>query len=75
MIDPNSDAGEQLKNYVFTSVISADNDEFDLSEKDKQKIIERYAKFKGEPAPDWGYILEPIKDEGVRNSLVDILGD
>ena len=33
---------EELRNYVYASIISADNDEFNLSEDDKQEIIERH---------------------------------
>jgi len=55
----------ELKNLVFVSIISADNDEFGLSEDDKQEIMRRYKTDK-----DWKYILEPIGDEKVRNTLV-----
>ena len=72
MIDPNKDALQQLRNYIFASIISADNDEFELTEKQKQDIISRYGKFKGESNPNWEYIFEPIPDEGTRIALVDL---
>jgi hypothetical protein len=56
---------EEMKNFLFVSIISADNDEFGLSEDDKQEIMRRYKIDK-----DWKYILEPIEDEKVRNTLV-----
>lgn len=48
----------QLKNLVYVSIISADNDEFGLSEDDKQEIMKRHKE-----SDNWGYILEPIKNE------------
>lgn len=57
---------EQLKNYIYVSIISADNDEFGLSEEDKQEIIERH-----KLGSTWEYILEPIKDEKQRKLLID----
>jgi len=33
---------DELRNLVFASIISADNDEFGLSEDDKQEIIQRH---------------------------------
>lgn len=56
---------EEMKNFLFVSIISADNDEFGLSEDDKQEIMRRYKIDK-----DWKYILEPIEDEKVRNTLI-----
>lgn len=57
---------EQLKNYVYVCIISADNDEFGLTEDEKQTIIERHSM-----NMDWEYTLEPIKDETVRKGLVE----
>ena len=57
---------EELKNLVFVSVISADNDEFGLSEEDKQEIIYRH-----KLGSSWDYILEPIKDEKKRKQLIE----
>ena len=59
-------ATEELRNYVYASIISADNDEFGLSEDDKQEIIQRRRL-----GSSWEYILEPIKDEKIRKSLID----
>lgn len=57
---------EELRNYVYASIISADNDEFNLSEDDKQEIIERH-----KLGSTWEYTLEPIKDEKQRKLLID----
>lgn len=56
----------ELKNYVYVSIISADNDEFGLTEDEKQEIMHRY-KMK----MSWDSILEPIKDDRQREMLVD----
>lgn len=56
---------DELKNYMYVCIISADNDEFNLSEDDKQEIIRRK-----KLSDDWGFILEPIKDEKQRDALV-----
>lgn len=60
---------EELRNYIYVSIISADNDE--LSEDEKQQILNRYKVNPG----DWAYILEPIKDERQRQSLIEILNE
>lgn len=57
---------ELLKNLTYVSIISADNDEFGLSEDDKQEIIYRH-----KLGSSWDYILEPIKDEKQRKILID----
>lgn len=57
---------DQLKNYIYTCIISADNDEFDLSEEDKQEIIQRH-----KLGSTWEYTLEPIKDEKKRKTLIN----
>ena len=51
----------QLRNLIFVSIISADNDEFDLTEDQKQDIIQRHRM-----NMSWESILEPIPDEGKR---------
>jgi hypothetical protein len=56
----------ELKNFVYISIISADNDEFGLTEDDKQEIIRRY-----DLEESWDNILEPIKDEKQREMLID----
>lgn len=56
--------------YVYTCIISADNDEYGLSEEDKQEIMRRY-----ELGTSWDYTLEPIKDEKMRKRLVEFLGN
>ena len=60
----------QLKNLVYVSIISADNDEFGLSEDDKQEIMKRYKE-----SDNWGYILEPIKNEEQRKLLIDVFDE
>ena len=57
---------EMLKNLTYVSIISADNDEFGLSEDDKQEIIYRH-----KLGSSWNYILEPIKDEKQRKTLIE----
>ena len=59
-------AKEELRNYIYASIISADNDEFGLSEDDKQEIIQRRRL-----GSTWDYILEPIKDEKKRKRLIE----
>ena len=61
---------EQLKNLTYVSIISADNDEFGLSEDDKQEIIYRH-----KLGSSWDYILEPIKDENKRKQLIEFFED
>lgn len=58
---------DELRNLVFVSVISADNDEFGLSEDDKQEIIQRH-----KLNMDWDYVFEPIADEKKRRMLVEL---
>lgn len=57
---------DEFKNFVYVSIISADNDEFGLSEDDKQEIIQRY-----KLGSTWEYTLEPIKDKKQRQTLID----
>lgn len=57
---------DELRNLVFVSVISADNDEFGLSEDNKQEILRRH-----KMNMSWESILEPIPDEGKRKMLVE----
>ena len=58
---------EELRNLVFVSVISADNDEFGLSEEDKQEIMRRSKLDLG-----WDYVFEPIEDEKKRRMLIEL---
>lgn len=59
-----------LQRYVFVSIISADNDEFGLSEEDKQEIIQRH-----KLGSTWEYTLEPIKDKKKREMLIEFLDE
>lgn len=61
---------DELKNLVYVSIISADNNEFDLSEDDKQEIITRY-----KLGSTWEYTLEPIKDQKKRRILIDFFNE
>ena len=56
---------DELRNLTYVSIISADNDEFGLSEDDKQEII-----FRHKLGSSWDYILEPIKDKKKREALI-----
>lgn len=51
---------DQLRNFVYVSLISADNTE--LTEEVKQELIQRT---KDKPG-DWEYILEPLGDKGKK---------
>lgn len=61
---------EELKTLVYVSIISADNDEFGLSEDDKQEIISRH-----DLGSTWKYTLEPIKDVKIRKHLIEFFED
>lgn len=63
-------SNKELKIFLFTSIISADNDE--LSEEVKQEILSRSEDLNFENA-NWKYILEPIEDEVYRNKMIDLL--
>lgn len=56
-----------LQSYIYTCIISADNDEFDLTEDDKQEIITR----KKISNDDWEWIFGPIKDRNKRTALIE----
>ena len=56
----------ELKNFIYVSLISADNDE--LEEDVKQEIMSRYNINSEEQ--DWKYVLEPIRDEKVRDKII-----
>lgn len=53
-----------LQSLVFVSIISADNDEFGLTEDQKQEIISRE-----QESDNWEYILECMPEE-YKNTLV-----
>lgn len=61
---------DELKNLVYVSIISADNDEFGLSEDDKQEIMARH-----KLGSSWEYTLEPIKDQKKRKMLIDFFDE
>lgn len=51
---------EELKNYLYVSIISAENEEF--TEEQKQEVIRRRELTKDDP--DWQFILEPVDETG-----------
>jgi len=51
---------EELKTYLYVSIISADNEEY--TEEQKQEVISRYELTKDDP--DWRFILEPVDETG-----------
>lgn len=53
-----------MQSLAFASIISADNDEFGLTEDQKQEIISRE-----QESDDWEYILECMPEE-YKDSLV-----
>lgn len=57
---------DELRNLIFVSIISADNDELGLTEDQKQEIIQRH-----KMNMSWESILEPIADEEKRKLLID----
>ena len=58
---------EELRCFLFVSIISADNDEY--TEDQKQEVIYRYELEKEQAQPDWEFILEPI---GADNRLLEL---
>ena len=63
-------SNKELKVFLYTSIISADNDE--LSEEVKQEILSRSEDLNFDTA-NWKYILEPIEDEVYRNKMIELL--
>lgn len=61
---------DELRSLVYVSLISADNDEFGLSEDDKQEIIARH-----KLGSSWEYTLEPIKDQKKRKMLIELFNE
>lgn len=52
---------EELRNLIYVNIISADNDEFGLSEEQKQQIMSRYNAEKVKPNKadiNWGFVFE-----------------
>lgn len=58
----------ELKNFIYVSLISADSDE--LEEDVKQEIIARYNR--GSEQQDWRHVLEPIRDVEKREKLIQL---
>lgn len=58
---------EEMKNFIFASIISADNDEF--TEETKQEVMYRYELEKIGDKIDWEFVLEPL---GTDNRLLEL---
>ena len=56
-----------LQAFVYVSIISADNDEFGLTEDQKQEIMARY---KESEDKNWAYILECMPDEEQKRTMI-----
>ena len=54
-----------IQSYVYVCIISADNDEFGLTEDQKQEILHRK-----EESDDWAYILECMPEE-YKDKLIE----
>lgn len=59
---------DKLKKLVYVSIISADNDEFGLTEDQKQEIINRYRD--NQDDPNWAYILECMPNEEQKHTMI-----
>ena len=62
---------DQLKNFMFVSLISADNSGY--SEDVKQEVLHRYNVCKNADCTDWEYILEPLGEDA--EGYINILND
>ena len=60
-----------LQAFVYVSIISADNDEFGLTEDQKQEIMARY---KESEDKNWAYILECMPEEH-KDKLIEFFND
>ena len=61
---------EELKSFLFASIISAENDHY--TEDVKQEVIRRYNIERNNDHKDWQFILEPI---GADNRLLELFED
>ena len=61
---------EEIKWFLLTSIISADNDKY--TEDVKQEVIRRYDIEKNNEHKDWQFILEPI---GADNRFLELFED
>lgn len=62
---------QQLKNFIFVSLISADN--YEYSEDIKQEIMYRHNVCENADFMDWEYILEPLGEDA--EGYINILND
>ena len=58
---------KELKIFLFSSIISAENDKY--TEDVKQEVMRRYDIEKNNDHKDWPFILEPI---GADNRLIEL---
>lgn len=63
---------DRLKQLVYVTIISADNDEFGLTEDQKQEIMARYHESKDDP--NWAYILECMPEEH-KDKMIEFFTD
>lgn len=61
---------EELRSFLFASIISAENDHY--TEDVKQEVIRRYNIERNNDHKDWQFILEPI---GADNRLLELFED
>ena len=61
---------EELRSFLFASIISAENDHY--TEDVKQEVIRRYDIERNNDHKDWQFILEPI---GADNMLLELFED
>lgn len=66
---------QQLKYFVFASIVSADNDEY--TEDVKQEIMNRFGVDKDSGKEwdnyNWEYILEPIGNKNEIQRIIEII--
>lgn len=75
-VDPNISSeglSDSFTNFIFQSIISADN--YTLDEETKQKIIARYQEHTQDGLPwiNWERVLAPIEDDEIRYKYVILL--
>lgn len=64
MEQPSLNTEQEMKNLIFVSIISADNDKY--TEEVKQMVIRRYDICKKSGFMDWAYIFQPLGDDAEK---------
>lgn len=77
-VDPNISSeglNKSFMNFIFQSIISADN--YRLNEETKQKIIALYQEHTQDGLPwiNWEKVLAPIEDDEIRYKYVALLDE